>query len=124
MLVKRYLLMICFFCAALLSACANSLQSIDDPVTIAQSNVTWETYQYELTDFNTIFPGSYDGKTRTQHTFETWVLENEFLRVTLLPEFGGRILSILYKPTDMRSSIRIQWVCLTRLIPTFSITIG
>lgn len=99
MLVKRYLLMICFVCAALLSACANSLQSIDDPVTITQSNVTWETFQYELTDFNTIFPGSYDGKTRTQHTFETWVLENEFLRVTLLPEFGGRILSILYKPT-------------------------
>ncbi len=27
------------------------------------------------------------------------MLENRYLKVTLLPEFGGRILSIIYKPT-------------------------
>jgi hypothetical protein len=71
----------------------------DDVVTLTQSTVAWETYQYELTDFNTILAGSYDGETKVQTEFDTWVLENEYLRVTLLPEFGGRILSMIYKPT-------------------------
>ena len=43
-------------------------------------------------------PGSYDGATKVQRTLETWVLENGFLKVTLLPEYGGRIISIIYKP--------------------------
>jgi len=71
----------------------------DDTVTLAESSISWETYQYELTDFNTILAGSYDGVTKVQREFGTWVLENQFLRVTLLPEFGGRILSIFYIPT-------------------------
>ncbi len=70
-----------------------------DKVTLTSSTVAWETYQYETTRFGTIAPGSYDGQTRSSQTFETWVLENEYLVVTLLPEFGGRILSIVYKPT-------------------------
>ena len=72
---------------------------IDDSVSLAKSTVTWETYQYELTDFNTILSGSYDGSTKVKTTFDTWVLENQYLQVTLLPEFGGRILSMVYKPT-------------------------
>ena len=27
------------------------------------------------------------------------MLENRYLKVTLVPEFGGRILSVIYKPT-------------------------
>lgn len=71
----------------------------DDSVSLTQSSVTWETYRYELTDFNTILAGSYDGETKVQTEFDTWVLENRYLKVTLLPEFGGRILSMIYKPT-------------------------
>ena len=71
----------------------------DDAVTLSKSTITWETYQYELTEFDTILAGSYDGETKVQTEFDTWVLENQFLKVTLLPEFGGRILSIIYKPT-------------------------
>ncbi len=71
----------------------------DDVVTLSESTITWETYQYDLTDFDTILAGSYDGKTKVQTEFDTWVLENQYLRVTLLPEFGGRILSMIYKPT-------------------------
>jgi hypothetical protein len=33
-------------------------------------------------------------------TYDTVVLENGYLRVTLLPKYGGRILSIVHKPTN------------------------
>lgn len=35
----------------------------------------------------------------TSTTYDTVVLENGYLRVTLLPDYGGRILSIVHKPT-------------------------
>ena len=71
----------------------------NDIVTLSRSSIEWETYAYELEDDFTILPGSFDGETTMSHTFETWILENEYLKVTILPEFGGRILSIIYKPT-------------------------
>jgi hypothetical protein len=33
-------------------------------------------------------------------TYDTVVLENGYLRVTILPSYGGRILSIVHKPTN------------------------
>src|ERR1700675_2934089 len=36
------------------------------------------------------------------------VLENRYLKVTLLPEFGGRILSIIYKPTGHEQLYRTE----------------
>lgn len=36
----------------------------------------------------------------TSTTFDTVILENGYLRVTLLPDYGGRILSIIHKPTN------------------------
>jgi hypothetical protein len=42
---------------------------------------------------------SWDPNTKVKQTFKTKVIENKFLKVTLLPEYGGRILSIIYKPT-------------------------
>jgi hypothetical protein len=36
------------------------------------------------------------------------VLENSFLKVTLVPEFGGRILSIIYKPTGHEQLYRTE----------------
>lgn len=75
------------------------LFEIEDAVSITRSTLAWETYQFALSDNNTILAGSYDGKTKTAQTFTTWVLENRYLKVTLLPEYGGRILSMIYKPT-------------------------
>ena len=72
---------------------------INDAVSLQESTITWDTYQYELTENNQIVAGSYDGVTKTQRVFNTWVLENKYLRVTLIPEWGGRIISIFYKPT-------------------------
>jgi hypothetical protein len=84
---------------AVLAVSACSGQPVHGPVTLEQSTTTWETYAYELTRFNTIRAGSFDGETRVTHTFDTWILENDYLEVTLLPEFGGRILSIVSKST-------------------------
>ncbi len=72
---------------------------VNDIVSLSQGSQTWETYAYELEDDLTIVPGSFDGKTTMLHTFDRWIMENKYLKVTLLPEFGGRILSIIYKPT-------------------------
>ena len=72
---------------------------INDAVSLQESTITWDTYQYELTENNQIVIGSYDGVIKTQRVFNSWVLENKYLRVTLIPEWGGRIISIVYKPT-------------------------
>ena len=82
--------------SALMSA---SAPSMDNKVTLQQSTINWNTYRYELSRNNTIAEGSFDGVTIIQRTFTSWILENKYLRVTLVPEFGGRIISIIYKPT-------------------------
>lgn len=71
----------------------------DDTVSIRESTITWETYAYQLANDYSIQSGSYNGRSRTTHTYSTWILENKYLQVTLLPELGGRIISLIYKPT-------------------------
>ncbi len=70
-----------------------------DGVTLTESSVTWQTIAYELNDDNSMVFDSVDPETIIEHTFTTYILENEYLRVTLIPEYGARILSIIYKPT-------------------------
>jgi hypothetical protein len=79
-----------------------------DRVSLSESTITWHTVKY-ATDANDGFvDGSLDEKTIVDRTFKTWVLENRYLRVTLLPEFGGRILSMIYKPTGHEELYRTQ----------------
>jgi hypothetical protein len=73
--------------------------AVADTVSLTESTVSWETYQYELTEENGIVPGSYDGVARVERSYPSWILENNYLKVTLVPEMGGRILSLIYKPT-------------------------
>lgn len=72
---------------------------LNDAVSLQEATITWDTYLYELAENNQIISGSFDGVTKTQKVFNAWVLENKYLRVTLIPEWGGRIISIIYKPT-------------------------
>jgi hypothetical protein len=37
--------------------------------------------------------------TPTDVTYRTFIVENEYLRLTFLPELGGRLYKVLYKPT-------------------------
>jgi hypothetical protein len=63
------------------------------------------TYAFEhfpvVTDANGVWNGPTSAAPPTvTSSFATVILENGYLRVTLLPEYGGRILSIIHKPTQ------------------------
>ena len=70
-----------------------------DRVSLSEYTVTWSTVNYATDAVNGLVDGSRDKTTIVDRKFSTQVIENRYLKVTLLPEFGGRILSIIYKPT-------------------------
>ena len=78
---------------------SSTTQQTSDAVALTQIDVEWQTYAYELDAYGSIVSHSFDPADIMTHTFKGWVLENEYLKVTLLPEFGGRVLSLIYKPT-------------------------
>jgi hypothetical protein len=93
-----------FAVAVLAAACAfhaavHAASPAPDRVSLRDSTMTWSTVKYATDAENGFVSGSLDKKTIVDRTFRTHVLENRYLKVTLLPEFGGRILSIIYKPT-------------------------
>jgi hypothetical protein len=81
------------------SAAAQPASPMSDRVSLRESSINWSTVKYATDAENGLVDGSLDEKTIVDHAFKTYVLENKYLKVTLLPEFGGRILSIIYKPT-------------------------
>lgn len=85
---------LCAFHAAALAA-----SPAPDGVSLREATISWSTVKYATTAENGFVDGSLDRATIVDRTFRTYVLENRYLKVTLVPEFGGRILSIIYKPT-------------------------
>ena len=79
-----------------------------DGVSLSESTVTWSTVKYATDAENGFVSGSLDKTTIVDRTFTAHVLENRYLKVTLLPEFGGRILSIIYKPTGHEQLYRTE----------------
>jgi len=79
-----------------------------DAVSLSESTVTWSTVKYATDAEYGLVGGSLDKKNIVDRTFRTYVIENRFLKVTLLPEFGGRILSIIYKPTGHEQLYRSE----------------
>jgi uncharacterized protein DUF5107 len=96
--------------AALLTLCTSRVAAAQaaDRVSLSESTITWNTVSYATNADNGFVDGSLDTKTIVDRTFKTWVLENRFLKVTLVPEFGGRILSIIYKPTGHEQLYRTE----------------
>src|SRR4029078_7326079 len=88
-----------FTAAVLLAACAShGVASADsDSVSLSASTTTWSTVKYATDAENGFVAGSLDKSTIVDRTFKTYVLENRYLKVTLVPEFGGRLLSIIHK---------------------------
>jgi hypothetical protein len=70
-----------------------------DRVSLSEQTISWSTVKYATDAQNGFVDGSFDKTTIVERTFRAHVLENRYLKVTLVPEFGGRILSIIYKPT-------------------------
>ena len=86
--------MVCAFRAAGYAA-----SEVADKVSLSEATIRWSTVKYATNTDNGFVEGSLDKTTIVDRTFKTRVLENRYLKVTLVPEFGGRILSIIYKPT-------------------------
>jgi hypothetical protein len=68
-------------------------------VSLREETIIWSTVKYATTAENGLVDGSLDNNSIVDRRFKAYVLENRYLKVTLVPEFGGRILSIIYKPT-------------------------
>src|SRR5216683_1599899 len=81
---------------------------VPDRVSLSESTISWSTVKYATDAENGFVNGSLDKKTIVDRTFKAHVLENRYLKVTLLPEFGGRILSIIYKPTGHEQLYRTE----------------
>lgn len=66
---------------------------------------TASTYTFQHFTHQTNSDGVYSGAPEvtgppTSTTYDTVILENGYTKVTLLPDYGGRILSIVHKPTN------------------------
>ena len=79
-----------------------------DGVTLTELTISWSTVKYATDVENGFVNGSLDKTTIVDRTFKAHVLENRYLKVTLVPEFGGRILSIIYKPTGHEQLYRTE----------------
>lgn len=68
-------------------------------VTIRDTTIFWCTFKYELNEDYTVNWYTNTPYDTVSIKFKGYILENEFLKIVLVPEFGGRILSMIYKPT-------------------------
>ena len=71
---------------------------ISAEVTLSESHVEWKTFNHRVNADYSLQNDTFSTDIVT-HTYEALILENEYLMVTLVPEYGGRILSMIYKPT-------------------------
>jgi hypothetical protein len=69
------------------------------PVSMALAPIDWQHWNYTLNADNTVQDYTQGARAIVDQTFSAMILENDWVKVTLVPGFGGRILSILYKPT-------------------------
>ena len=102
-----------FWVAVLSASCAfnfavHAAPPAPDKVSLSESTIAWSTVKYATDAENGFVSGSLDKTTIVDRTFRTHVLENRYLKVTLVPEFGGRILSIIYKPTGHEQLYRTE----------------
>jgi hypothetical protein len=88
-------------------------------VTMHEGQVTIPTYPYAafLTEgwnesfrvpYSVLDRGAYDASSPVPRdvTYRTLVVENEYVRLTFLPDLGGRLYEVLYKPTGHRETYR------------------
>ena len=68
-------------------------------VTVRDTTIVWHTFDYVLNDDHTMNWSTDTPYDTIPRVFSGYILENKYLKVTLVPEFGARILSIIYKPT-------------------------
>jgi hypothetical protein len=70
-------------------AAAHAASPVPDTVSLTESTITWSTVKYATSAENGFVEGSLDEKTIVDRTFRTYVIENRYLKVTLLPNSAG-----------------------------------
>ncbi len=103
-----YLLRASLRFAVALHAVTGAAALASDTVTLTESTISWSTVKYATDAQNGFVSGSFDKNTIVDRTFKAHVLENRYLKITLVPEFGGRILSMIYKPTGREQLYRTE----------------
>jgi Domain of unknown function (DUF5107) len=100
----------CFAAIVLSAVCGfhSAALAASDQVSLSQSTIAWRTLKYATDADNGFVDGSLDPNSIVSRSFKTYVIENRYLKVTLLPEFGGRVLSIIYKPTGHEELYRTK----------------
>jgi uncharacterized protein DUF5107 len=93
---------------SMLQAAARAASPVPDKVSLSETTMAWSTVKYATDDANGFVDGSLDMKTIVDRSFKAYVLENRYLKATLVPEFGGRIISIIYKPTGHEELYRTK----------------
>ncbi|MCX7708970.1 MAG: DUF5107 domain-containing protein [Clostridia bacterium] len=83
--------------AMLVSCLPDYVFAEEKDLKIYDSTVDFKHFAVELNPDNTL--KSSDAHAIINTKFKTKVLESKYLKATLLPEYGGRMLSIIYKPT-------------------------
>jgi len=78
------------------------------PVRLSRSTQALHEYSYELDEDGVIddMEAARASSTIRRKDFDAWVIENDLVRATLVPGYGGRILSLIYKPTGHESFYR------------------
>ena len=66
-------------------------------ISVRDTLVEWSHFSYSLNENHSI--SSFSDEEIEKVQFPGIVMENEYLRLTLIPDFGGRIISCIYKPT-------------------------
>ena len=94
--------------ACAFQAIVHAASAAPDQVSLSEQTVRWSTVKYATSAENGLVRGSVDKNTIVDRTFKARVLENRYLKVVLVPEFGGRILSIIYKPTGHEQLYRTE----------------
>ena len=120
--VRFAIAMVSAVCA--LDAVVHAASTVPDNVSLSESTTNWSTVKYATDADNGLVSGSLDKKSIVDRTFKAYVLENRYLKVTLVPEFGGRILSIIYKPTGHEQLYRTEVGVPYGIKPAISITTG
>ncbi|HEY0468416.1 MAG TPA: DUF5107 domain-containing protein, partial [Polyangiaceae bacterium] len=84
----------------LAGAAAGGTPGVSDTVTRKASSLKFHHFPIE-TNSSGVWSGAESPSGPAIDTsYDTIVLENGYLRVTILPSYGGRILSIVHKPTN------------------------
>jgi hypothetical protein len=93
---------------AALVAFGGVARAASDRVSLTESSIAWRTVKYATDAEGGIVDGSFDKSVIVERSFKAYVLENSYLKATLVPEFGGRIVSLIYKPTGHEQLYRTE----------------